>query len=356
MTDAALLERLLEDGRTLVAPDDAEQEAAAALVEAGLLVCREGEVFRCFDPAEDVCQDHPTRACSAWVWADGGGDAVCRACGTEHEQPAAARRLRSAVQVSRDAAGLDRWLEASVRAVDADARRLRAGAAWSLAVDDADVEVVWLDADTPEALTSRAYATSRAVLYVVACPRVWAGRFGQEPWLTPLSLATWFVEGPAAVREALAGRTAAPAAELPWASSRRVTPRVLPLPLGARLLEVDAERAQLDGHEVVGRDGVAVLALLRVFVSRWREDLADGKAPDDFCVWSVDELRSALVQAEGRRPDPATVRRQLQRLRRGMRDRYQQATGVALGEDDVIERLPGEGYRLHPTRVLAHLR
>ncbi len=356
MMDAALVERLLEDGRAVVDPDDAGRAVIAALGEAGLVGCDEGVAFRCVDPSEDACLDHPTRACSAWVWLDGEDDAVCRSCGTEHEQPAATRRLRPALRVSLDGGGVERWLEAGVRAVDPRARRLRAGVAWSLAADDRDVEVVWLDAHTPEALTTRGYATSRAVLYVVASIRAWAGRFGREPWLTPLSLAAWFVEGEAAVRAALARRHAAPGNEPPWSSSRAVPPRVLSGPLGARLLEVHGDRALLDGHEVVGRDGVAVLALLRVFVSRWREDLADGKAPDDFCVWSVDELRSASAHAEGGRPDPATLRRQLQRLRKGMRDRYQQATGIALGEDDVIEHVPGEGYRLHPTRVLAHLR
>lgn len=348
-----LIERLLEHGRRWVEPTAEARAALARLEEAGLVVATVDRAFPCFDPMDDACHDHPTRSCGAWVAASE-GPTSCRACGAEHEWPEE-RTAREVVEVRRDRAGVEAWLRAAVDRLDPDARRLRAGVAWQVLVGEHDAELVWLDEHTPEALTTRAYAVGRSVVYLVAEPRRWRGRFVQEPWLEPLSLATWVVEGPAAVRRALASRRAgAREEERAWSAMRAARPRAVTMPLGARVLEVGADRATLDGHEVVGRDGVAVLALLRVLAQRWREDVADQKAPADHCTWTVDELRLAVGES-GQSPSRGTVQRQLQRVRAGIRDRYQRATGIRLDEDAVVEHVRGEGYRIHPTGVLARV-
>ena len=65
-------------------------------------------------------------------------------------------------------------------------------------------------------------------------------------------------------------------------------------------------------------------------------------------AWSAQARREVRAQ-------PATVRRQLVRLRAGVVERYQQATGLRLPDDEVVENVGGQGYRLNPTRVLARL-
>ncbi len=352
MKRADLIERLLEDGRRWVEPTEQVLAAMARLEQAGLVRSSVGRGFVCFDPADEACQEHPNRSCGALVSVCD-EVAVCRACGAEHEWPEE-RTARDVVEVRRDRAGVEAWLCAAVARLDPDARRLRAGVAWQVLVGEQDAELVWLDEHTPEALTTRAYAVGRSVVYVVAEPRRWRGRFVQEPWLEPLSLATWVVDGPAAVRRALASRRAGAQDERAWSAMRAARPRAVAMPLGARVLEVGADRATLDGHEVVGRDGVAVLALLRVLAQRWREDVADQKASTDHCTWTVDELRLAVGES-GPTPTRGTVQRQLQRVRAGIRDRYQRVTGIRLEEDAVVEHVRGEGYRIHPTGVLVRV-
>ncbi len=286
-------------------------------------------------------------------------DVVCPACGVEHASVFDHRTLHDAARVAVLEDGVVAWMDAALRAVDREARRLRHGVAWEATVGSEEVEVVWLDQSTTTRLATRAYATARPVVYVVTASRPWSGRFRDDPWLEPVPLAAWVLRGPAALDDALARRRgplmASEPAMRPWSSNRALDPRTVAVPLGARRLVVEAARATLDGHEVIAREGVAVLALLRVLVERWRDDVGAGKAPADFCAWTPEELRDALKDTQGVAPDTTTARRQLSRLRAGMRERYHQATGVLLDEDAVIEHVAGEGYRLNAVRVLALL-
>lgn len=338
-----------------------------ALVGARFVRAAAEQGFTCFDPRDDGSALHPTRACGAWVPIpvdlseddEDGGAVVCPACGLEHTPLRDRRSLHEAVTVAVDDHGVIAWMEAAVRRLDPDARRSRRGVGWDLVLDDADAEVVWLDRSLDSPLATRAYAAARPVVYVVTSTRTWAARFRDDPWLQPVGLAEWFVRGDAALRSALARRQGPPLASeptmRPWSPNRALEDHAVTVPLGARVLVVDADRATLDGHEVVAREGVAVLAILRVLAERWHEDFVDGKPADAFCTWTPEDLRDALKDAASGEPDTPTLRRQLHRLRAGIRDRYQQATGVRLDDDAVIESVHGQGYRVHPTRVLARL-
>lgn len=318
-------------------------------------------MFRCFDARDAGCAHHPTRACGAWVIVpedltaeqEDEGAVVCGACGVEHAPLRDGRTLHARLAVSTLDAGIDAWMEAAVRRLDPSARRLRQGVAWPLAVGDEDVEVVWLDRSAATTLASRAYAAARAVVYVVTASRPWSTRFLEDPWLTPVPLGEWIARGDDAVLDALARRAEPPLVREPavraWSPNRRLEERAVAVPLGARALVVAADRATLDGHEVIGRDGTAVLGVLRLLVERWRDDLAAGKEPAAHCVWTPEELAADLGA------QTATVRRQLVRLRGGVIERFQQATGVRLPDDEVVENVEGQGYRLNPTRVLARL-
>ena len=81
-----VLDALLQDGRAVVAPSVEEQAAITHLEAEGFIRQTREPVFRCFDPADDACADHPTRACLAWVPARLDEDRVfCPACGVDHE-------------------------------------------------------------------------------------------------------------------------------------------------------------------------------------------------------------------------------------------------------------------------------
>lgn len=285
------------------------------------------------------------------------GAVVCPACGVEHAPWRQRRTLVDAVAIALDDDGVVAWMDAAIRAVDGEARRHRHGVGWDALVSDEPLELVWLDRSSDTKVATRAYATARPVVYVVSSARAWSGRFREDPWLAPLALAEWFAQGPVAVTEALARRSGPHLASeplmRPWSPNRAVDPRGVTVPLGARLLIVEGKRATLDGHEVVGREGVSVLAVLRLLVDAWRDDVGAAKTPEDFCTWTPEDIGDALKDTPAGGADSATVRRQIGRLRAGMRDRYQQATGILLDDDAVIEHVAGQGYRVHPTRVLA---
>lgn len=362
-----MLDALLAHGRRIVRPSESERAGLAMLADAGLVGLRTDRVLRCFDPRDDGCAHHPTRACSTWVPVppdltpedEDAGAVICPACGVEHAPLSDRRTLYEAVQVSLDPDGVIAWMDAALRALDPDARRQRQGVAWDVMIQGDEAEITWLDRSTDTRLATRAYATARPVVYVVTSSRTWSGRFRDDPWLKPIPLGEWVLRGPAALADALARRrgplVVSEAAARPWSSNRTLEPHTVAMPLGARRLVVEADRATLDGQDVVAREGVAVLALLRVLVEAWRQDVGDGKAPEDFCTWTPEELRDALKDNPGGGPDTATLRRQLARLRTGMRDRYQQATGIRLDDDAVIEYVSGSGYRVNPTTVLASL-
>jgi hypothetical protein len=351
-----VVDALLVDGRTLVSPDGDERDALERLVAAGLVRPQRDLVFCCFDPADDACAYHPTRACSAWVPFDDDDRTFCPACGAEHD-PALRQALRDRTTVRVERAALVAWMDAACRRLDATARRLREGVAWSLALPDQDVVVVWLDGSLGSRLVTRAFATGQTVVYVVTSPRTWAARFRDDPWLTPVSVGAWWVEGDRALLAAVARASTGPGlagepAMRAWASERAVAPRTVARPLGARRLAV-SDVATLDGVEVVARDASGLLPLLRVLVERWREDVAAGKALDDHCVFSVDELREELAAGSDTPPPKSdTLRRQLGRLRSRIRERYQQQTGVPLDDDAVVQLVGAAAYRLNPALVV----
>lgn len=367
MTATADIEAVLEDGRRLISPPARQRAALDSLAAAGLIRVTRDQVARCADAQEALTSRGP-RACSEWVQVPGdtteqdviAGAIVCPACGTELRLWERGRPFREQWTVAADEEGIRAWMEAAVHKLDPHARRLREGLAWLVSVGDRDITLVWLDRSLDTRLATRAYASAQTVVYVVTTPRRWSGRFREDPWLEPVSLGEWFERGDAVVLESVARRLLPPLAQepaaRPWASSRSPEPFAFTRALGARRLLVGRSRATLDEVEIVGPEGTSVLGVLRALVLRWREDLADGKSPEDFCVWTPEEILAALQDSGTVTTDsPPTIRRQLARLRTGISERYQRATGIRLADDEVIENVSGLGYRINPSRILALL-
>ena len=351
-----VLDALLQDGRAVVAPSVEEQAAITHLEAEGFIRLTREPVFRCFDPADDACADHPTRACLAWVPAPLDEDRVlCPACGLDHEDRSPAT---SRLHLHVDAGRAVEWIDQRLRQIDPDARRRREGVAWSLATAELDAVVVWLDGSLDTRLVTRAFASSQPVVFVATRSRPWVGRFRDDGWLAPLGLADWLIGGDNALLAALS-RAAAGAlcahdpAMRAWTATHELPARTVVRTLGSHRLVLDDHGVSLDSIQVLAAEASAQRAILRVLIDRWREDLAAGKAPADHCTWSPDELAADIeALGWGLSPKADTIRRQLSRLRAAIRDRYREATGVALDDEAVVE-LIGGGARLNPAITAA---
>ncbi len=250
-------------------------------------------------------------------------------------------------------------MDERLSALDPEARPLRGAIGWRLLLDDDEVALVWLDQSQDSRATTRAFGAAQTTVYVTTEPRMWSARFRDEPNVVVLRLADWLVRGDSVLLEAerqAAGRplfVCEPGLR-PWARVRSPEPLVVAEPMGARVLVVEETRATVDGVEVLGRDARGVLPLLGFLVDRWREDIADAKAPDAHCTWSPEDMLAGVRDTGASATDsPATARRQVSRLRAGIVRRYLEATGVTLEEDAVVQNVAGQGYRIHPTAVVA---
>ncbi len=379
--DADTLAEVLEDGFWTAGPSAGMRAAVEQASAAGLVLARWSRVVRCVGD-DDLDPDAPAdRTCPGWVrlpvgWLEARPEAdapeatwdtwwaqpdelPCPACERVHRLARYPREAVDAVSTRLSDDGARAWMDTQLRSLDPEARPLRQGVGWRALLGDDEVSVVWLDRSQDARTTTRAYGASQPTVYVTHAPRRWSARFRDAPNVVLLRLADWVARGRDALREA-ADRAAGPPLLVaepglhPWARIRSPEPRVVHHALGGRVLVVQAARATLDGVEVIGRDGAGVLALLGFLVDRWREDVADGKAPADHCAWSPEDILAGLRDTGGAGTDsPATVRRQVSRLRAGLARRYLDATGVRLDEDAVVENVVGQGYRIHPSGVVA---
>lgn len=140
-----------------------------------------------------------------------------------------------------------------------------------------------------------------------------------------------------------------------WTASRAVQRRVInrfpDSPAGLLQGELDL----LWVPDLAGSAPGPVLPVLRFLVDRWREDLADGKEPDDHCCFTVADIREVLRDHGGRVPSEGTLRKQLTRLREHLASNYFSRAGRPLGSDAVVQHVDGLGYRLRPLGLVARV-
>ncbi|MBN2191183.1 MAG: hypothetical protein JW751_00055 [Polyangiaceae bacterium] len=383
--DAALLALLLESGTFLVDPDAPTRAALRAAEELGLVRASWCRGFPCHGGAEEEDPDAPDwRVCMGWVelppdwvegeapdpdedeaafdaWAARETEIACRWCDRRHRLDRYPRAIVDGVGTALEAEGLRAWMAARLAALDPEARALRDGVGWRALLDGEEVAVVWLDQSQDSRASTRAFGAAQPTVYLTTEPRRWSARLRDEPNVVLLPVAEWVAGGDGVLREAALRARSQPLLVSepglrPWARVRSPEPLAVAWALGARVLAVEAERATLDGVEVLGREATGLLPVLRFLADRWREDVADGKAPGDHCTWSLEDIRAGLRDTEpSSAPGLTTLRRQISRLRAGIARRYLEATGVALDEDAVVQNVGGQGYRLHPGGVVARV-
>ena len=352
---------LLQDGRRVSDPS-AEQRALLAGLEAhGLVQASWSRTFACVRlDDDDLLAGAPDRSCTEHLVFRGLGEPLrCEGCGREHWLEDE-RGLLDSVRLHLVPNGVAAFLERQLESEGLRARPMRDAVAWRVELQADDIYLCLLDHSIDSRYASHAFTATNAVVYVVVDWRIFHARFADSParvvplyrlvddpdvLVRELGAAIVPASGPCFVAEP------APA----WSVLRPLEPRVVRHRLGARVLEVQPRSALLDGAEVLGSRAAGLLPVLRFLVERWREDLADGKHPDDHCAFTVDEIRDGLRDSAGDAPSLGTVRKQLTRLRERIPSNYRARTGLPLADDAVVEHVEGLGYRLCATGLLARV-
>jgi len=372
----SVTERLLEHGRTVNDPDLEERAEFERLEKQGLIEVAWSRYFLCVDHADDRDLVHARdRVCThkiPLVKGDHPDDPFqreddryyeCGGCGRLHWP---GRRRRTTYPRATVAVSLVRaadWLEDQLQGLDGAPYRLHLGGVWRLRYGDDEAHVCLLDGCLDTRFATREFAVATNAVFVVLDHRVFADRFTDANWLRVVNLHSIAEHGVAALQERL-GEQMSSTAPLafreptvrPWAPVRQPAPRVTHRTLGLHQLELHEDRALLDGVEVVPPEASAQLRVLEFFAACYREDLLDEKLPEDHCVYTPDEVLEDLQERRvANTESPGTVRRQITRLRNVVARRYLDETGLQLDQDEFIENVVGQGFRLNAERVVVQV-
>ncbi len=367
----SLTARLLQDGRVVADPDEDERAELERLSESGLIAMSWGRYFLCTDHADDgdlvYARD---RTCHEKIPIDTRADGdptqdeddllyVCDSCGRTHRPIRRGRTLYARATVGVDLPAVGGWLRGLIGQLCPGVYSLRDDAVFRFRHRGREVHVVVLDACIDTRFATREFAVGNPTLYVVVAHRAFVARFPSAGWLSVVYLHEIAERGPVALRQALdelPGDTDAWAFREPaapaWNPLRSPSTRVVSRTLGAHALDLRQAPAFLDGVEVLPADATGSLEILAFFVARWREDMVAGKAAEDFCTYSPDEVLEDLEERGVATTESASnVRRQIVRLRNTVKRNYLRQTGLALEDDEFIETVREGGYRLNPRSV-----
>jgi hypothetical protein len=220
-------------------------------------------------------------------------------------------------------------------------RRLRQGVAWSVEGEQDDVLVVVADwSDGTRWMTNRTLL-GRPFVLVQVDEVVTASRLCSAEWVVTASLLE-VLRDPAVLDGAV--RRALELAEVPRdgraiTELHAVTSRVVQKVRGTHLVELSDEGVQLDG--VVVSVPAGMRTVLEFLVDRHVDDVRDGKAPEAFCVWTLQDMSEALGLPR------STVHKQLRRFQDRLAARYAEEVRRPLPVGSVLQ-LEGATWRFSP--------
>lgn len=364
-------ERLLQDGRIVDDPT-AEERAELHRLEndLGLIELSWRKYFLCVDHCDDEDLVHAwNRTCDHRIelaTADEDGDPiqleddlkyVCPGCGRTHWPSRRQRTLYDRAVVTMPDRLLDAFLDRCVREIAPDAERLDGLPVFRLRLDGREGCVCLVDLCTESRYATRNYASTNAMVYVTAAPRVLSDRWPDgDDWLSPVPLHELASEGTAALRRRLQARITAPlpamlrdAPARPYLPLRNPAPRVVRERIGIHDLVIGTATISIDGVEVLSSRARMQVAVVRELAVRLAEDLREGRGADQ-CKWApakglLDKLGGATKTDEAE-----TVTKYINRARSDISSRYEEQTGIPLDTNEIIESSP-KGYRLNPARV-----
>ena len=367
----SLAARLLQDGRTVDDPDSEERAELARLEHAGLIRVGWSCYFICTDHRDDADLVHARdRTCREKIplavppaedptQVEDDLRYVCDGCRRTHWPLRHHRTTYPRACVTLELGRVEAWLQERVLELAPDASCVGDHVVFRFQHRGREVHVVLLDACLDTRFVSRGFAVSNPTVYVVVAHRAFQDRLPAGDWLTVLYLHELVERRGAALRHALdvlpRGDVIHSFREPPppvYGPLRAPPPRVVRRMLGAHALALHEDRAFVDDTEVLSKDATGLLPILAFFVERGREDMLAGKAADDFCCYSPEEVLEDLEERGVATTDSATtVRRQIGRLKNTVMRNYVARAGLPFDVDELVETVPGEGFRLNPRKV-----
>jgi len=364
-------ERLLQDGRIVDDPTaDDRAEIHRLENDLGLIEVSWRKYFLCVDHADDEDLVHAwNRTCDHRIelaTADEDGDPiqfeddlkyVCPGCGRTHWPSRRQRTLYDRAVVTMPDRLLDAFLERCVREIAPDAERLDGLPVFRLRLDGREGCVCLVDLCTESRYATRNYASTNAMVYVTAAPRVLSDRWPDgDDWLIPVPLHELASDGTAALRRRMEARITAPlpatlrdAPARPFLPLRNPAPRVVRERIGVHDLVIGTVTISIDGVEVLSSRAHTQVAVVRELAVRRAEDLREGRGADQ-CKWSLAKGLLDKLGGATKTDEAGTVTKHINRARSDIASRYEEQTGIPLDANEIIESSP-KGYRLNPARV-----
>ena len=365
-----ITERLLKDSRRVFDPDVEEQAELTRLEGLGLVQIQRGQYFLCIDHGDDLDLPYArNRLCRERIplrelghrddptQPEDDGRYICR-CGRTHYPLRRKRTLYPMAVVSLTAEASAGFLEGLLHQVDGACCQLDGVPAFRLAYVGREVHCCLLDACEGSRFAQRGFAATNPTVYV-AIDRVRAKRFvGDEPilWVPLHEIASEGLPAVLRVFDQLNSRELSlkvrESQPLPWTVPTTPQSRVHHELLGVRKLVVTGAAAYLDDVEILGSEAPGLLAVLRYFADRWLEDQRAGKRAGDFCLHTPDDVLDELLEQEQTKAkDRGVMRKHIARVRDAIPERYEAAKGLRLGDDEVLQNVPRQGYRINPETV-----
>lgn len=362
-------ERLLQDGRVVDDPNEDERAELHRLEQKlGLIEVSWRQYFLCVDHADDEDLVHAwKRDCDQKIEIDPVAvddpiqheddlRYVCRDCGRVHWPTRRRRTLYDRAVVAMPDQRIAGFFERCVQELDHRAQQLDGLPVYRLGIAGREVHACLLDVCTETRFATRSFATTNAVVYVTAAPRVFTDRFaGGDDWLRPLPLHELAEHGSPALRARLGVRAADPmlaVAEPParaYLPLRSPAPRVHHKRAGIHDLVIAEKSVSLNGVEVLSSRAKVQVAVVKALATRRLEDLSASRGANE-CKWVHAKTLLEVLGATTATDDAETVSKHINRARADIPAKYEEQTGIAVGPDEIIESSP-KGYRLNPLHV-----
>ena len=363
--------RLLEDGARLDSPSPTLVSTAESLRSLGIIAFRQVEYVKCTDPRDGDFSGRK-QPCAGQIFIEPGKDEdaddyqcprCCRAVYPDHHR----KQRHQMLQPSLRRIGAVQWLGTRLREVSSNVRELDDGSFHVDGFGDLGVIVCPVDADgcADSRFNTVSFAAHSPVLYVALNARVAEGRFKKDSWLRRVGLVDLLC-GTVDLRQALAECVAVAvpqavaAADVPVYAKGHVLIQPEEEPHKDRLfvVELDGKVVRVDGEIVVNPQAGPRLALFRILWSQFLQDLAAGKAPEDFTALNMKKLLKAMEEAGHRYDDETLLRKVINNLQNDIATAVKRKIGAPIDPQDVVQTCrttsqsdTSGGYRINPFSV-----
>lgn len=362
---------LLEDGARIEEPTDDVIAAAERLRVEGLIDFSLREYVKCVEP-RDVDFPPRNRHCQGRIVMHDGmdedGDEVrCPQC----ERPVRAVRFNKLrhklLEVSVRQLGALTWLRSQLERISTNVVDLGNGAFHVGGFGSVGVTVCVADLDGPadSKYNARDYAATNPVCYVTINPKVPEGRFLKDGCVCRAALVD-LVAGVVDLRALLTRlvETSPPTSlskvDVPVYAKGHVLiqPVAAPHPQRVFYVEVCNDVLRVNDEVVVNPQGKARLALFRILLKQFIDDMTLGLSPEDFTAINIRQLCRLMKKAQYPQSDETAMRRMINNLQSDIETAVKRGLGLPIDREDIVQtcRMTSQadtsgGYRINPFSV-----